>query len=166
MGSKKWTVVGCVASTQQDNIMEITSILIIFLTSMLSKGVDSLSCFVGLGNRSARDRQPVIACPEEKRYICVKLYGGGMGDQIKRYCEKLEPEDYEELLDNEAKRAEDLIDYDPNCIQTQDRGRMVFICRCSANKCNSGDSLLLSKFTLILSLVFSSKFWKLEASAT
>jgi len=89
-----------------------------------------------------------------------------MGDQIKRYCEKLEPEDYEELLDNEAKRAEDLIDYDPNCIQTQDRGRMVFICRCSANKCNSGDSLLLSKFTLILSLVFSSKFWKLEASAT
>ena len=26
----------------------------------------------------------------------------GMGDQIKRYCEKLEPEDYEELLDNEV----------------------------------------------------------------
>ena len=25
-----------------------------------------------------------------------------MGDQIKRYCEKLEPEDYEELLDNEV----------------------------------------------------------------
>ena len=26
----------------------------------------------------------------------------GMGDQIKRYCEKLEPEEYEELLDNEV----------------------------------------------------------------
>ena len=25
-----------------------------------------------------------------------------MGDQIKRYCEKLEPEEYEELLDNEV----------------------------------------------------------------
>ena len=28
----------------------------------------------------------------------------GMGDQIKRYCEKLEPEEYEELLDNEVKK--------------------------------------------------------------
>ena len=27
----------------------------------------------------------------------------GMGDQIKRYCEKLEPEEYEELLDNEVR---------------------------------------------------------------
>ena len=121
-----------------------------------------MSCFVGLGNRSARDKQPVIACPEvnsfytkmnhinfpfpdackvaikifhrdstvqEKRYVCVKMYGGGMGDQIKRYCEKLEPEEYEELMDNEARVAEDLVDYDPNCIQTKDRGREVFICR-------------------------------------
>ena len=53
-----------------------------------------------------------------------------MGDQIKRYCEKLEPEDYEELMDNEARLAEELVDYDPNCIQTKDRGREVFICRC------------------------------------
>ena len=93
---------------------------------------------MGLGNRSARDKQPVIACPEvhiylhiykimqkihlqEKRYVCVKMYGGGlyfqsapipldtlfiflgMGDQIKRYCEKLAPEEYEELLDNEVR---------------------------------------------------------------
>lgn len=34
--------------------------------------------------------------------MCVKMYGGGMGDQIKRYCEKLEHEDYEELRDNEV----------------------------------------------------------------
>lgn len=52
-----------------------------------------------------------------------------MGDQIKRYCEKLEPEDYEELMDNEARVAEEGLDYDPNCIQTMDRGREVFICR-------------------------------------
>ena len=26
--------------------------------------IKPLSCFVGLGNRSARDKQPVIACPE------------------------------------------------------------------------------------------------------
>ena len=30
----------------------------------------------------------------------------GMGDQIKRYCEKLEPEEYEELLDNEVSHSE------------------------------------------------------------
>ena len=29
-----------------------------------------------------------------------------MGDQIKRYCEKLEPEEYEELLDNEVTHSE------------------------------------------------------------
>ena len=29
---------------------------------------------------------------QDKRYVCVKMYGGGMGDQIKRYCEKMEPE--------------------------------------------------------------------------
>ena len=29
----------------------------------------------------------------------------GMGDQIKRYCEKLEPEEYEELLDNEVRSS-------------------------------------------------------------
>ncbi len=28
-----------------------------------------------------------------------------MGDQIKRYCEKLEPEEYEELLDNEVRKS-------------------------------------------------------------
>lgn len=31
---------------------------------MLIAGVHPLHCFVGLGNRSARDKQPVIACPE------------------------------------------------------------------------------------------------------
>ena len=71
-----------------------------------------------------------------------------MGDQIKRYCEKLEHEEYEELRDNEvisylsftgrqgdktvlfqANVANELVDYDPNCIQTKDRGREVFVCK-------------------------------------
>lgn len=53
----------------------------------------------------------------------------GMGDQIKRYCEKLEPEEYEEVLDNEARMAEGELDSDPNCFQKKDRGREVSVCR-------------------------------------
>ena len=34
-----------------------------------------LSCFVGLGNRSARDKQPVIACPEVTRNKELCCYG-------------------------------------------------------------------------------------------
>ena len=52
-----------------------------------------------------------------------------MGDQIKRYCQKLEPEDYEDILDNEAKVSEGEVDTDPNCQNTEDRGRKVIICR-------------------------------------
>ena len=65
------------------------------------------------------------------RYVCVKMYSGGMGDQIKRYCDQMEPEDYEEILDNEAMVSEGLVesDEDPNCKKTKDRGRQVIICR-------------------------------------
>jgi len=45
----------------------------------------SLSCFVGLGNTKDRDKQPKIDCPANPRYVCVKMFGGGMGDQIKRW---------------------------------------------------------------------------------
>ena len=62
--------------------------------------------------------------------MCVKMYGGGMGDQIKRYCEKMEPEEYEDILDNEARVAEgEVFDADPNCFSTKDRGREVKVCR-------------------------------------
>ena len=59
------------------------------------------------------------------------MFSGGMGDQIKRYCERMEPEDYEDILDNEARVSEGLVesDQDPNCKQTKDRGRQVIICR-------------------------------------
>ena len=52
-----------------------------------------------------------------------------MGDQIKRHCEKLEPEEYELVLDNEARMVEEDLDSDPNCYQTKDRGREVSVCR-------------------------------------
>lgn len=31
----------------------------------------------------------VVDCPEGKFYVCVKMFGGGMGDQIRRYCEAI-----------------------------------------------------------------------------
>ena len=31
----------------------------------------------------------VVECPEGKFYVCVKMFGGGMGDQIRRYCEAI-----------------------------------------------------------------------------
>ncbi len=31
---------------------------------------------------------------QDKHHVCSKMYGGGMGDQIKRYCELLSPEVY------------------------------------------------------------------------
>ena len=53
-----------------------------------------------------------------------------MGDQIKRYCEKMEPEEFEDILDNEARVAEgEVFDTDPNCMSTKDRGREVKVCR-------------------------------------
>jgi hypothetical protein len=29
---------------------------------------------------------------QDKHHVCTKMFGGGMGDQIKRYCELLNPE--------------------------------------------------------------------------
>ena len=66
------------------------------------------------------------------RYVCVEMFIWGMGERIiKRYCEKMEPEDYEDILDNEARVSEGLeeSDQDLNCEQTMDRGRQVTICR-------------------------------------
>lgn len=33
-----------------------------------------------------------MECPEGKFYVCVKMFGGGMGDQIRRYCEDISRE--------------------------------------------------------------------------
>ena len=54
----------------------------------LSSSAFSLECFVGLGNTAKRKEQKVVQCPEDKYYVCMKMFGGGMGDQIRRKCEK------------------------------------------------------------------------------
>jgi hypothetical protein len=61
----------------------------ITLKSNLCIGVSGLKCFVGLGNTSKKHDMKVVECPEGKFYVCVKMYGGGMGDQIRRYCEAI-----------------------------------------------------------------------------
>ena len=78
----------------------------------------------------------------------MKMYGGGMGDQIKRYCEKMEPEDYEDILDNEARVSDgEQFDKDPNCVETKDRGRQVTICRSGNTKLGTSSSSKLSIFS-------------------
>ena len=49
-----------------------------------------LQCYVGLGNSSQRENQKIVDCPRNENYVCVKQYGGGMGDQIRRYCDQIE----------------------------------------------------------------------------
>ena len=50
-----------------------------------------LRCYFGLGNTSEKDKQKTTECPEELM-VCKKMFGGGMGDQIRRYCEDVEPD--------------------------------------------------------------------------
>ena len=46
----------------------------------------------------------VVDCPEGKFYVCVKMFGGGMGDQIRRYCEAIPREvQYHYILNMYAK---------------------------------------------------------------
>ena len=46
----------------------------------------------------------VVDCPEGKFYVCVKMFGGGMGDQIRRYCEAIPREvQYHHILNMYAK---------------------------------------------------------------
>ena len=86
---------------------------------------------MGLGNTSELKKQKVVECPEEKHYVCMKMYGGGMGDQVRRKCHLINSvscllvmqnvknyearqqvsisvvspqEDFEELLEKEAEK--------------------------------------------------------------
>jgi len=113
---------------------------VIILALLQYHTVLCLECYVGL-DRGGKNPHPVVECPEERRYVCVEMIFGGMGERIiKRYCEKMEPEAYEDILDIEARVSEGLeeSDQDLNCEQTMDRGRQVTICRCSTDKCNKG----------------------------
>ena len=58
----------------------------------LTKSVCSIRCFkICFISSSANELRfsQVVDCPEGKFYVCVKMFGGGMGDQIRRYCESI-----------------------------------------------------------------------------
>merc|ERR1712013_739262 len=99
---------------------------VIFFVLLQQKTVMGIQCYVGLGSD---DIKPVIECPEERRYVCVTMYFVEW-PQIKMYCDQMVPEDYEDILDNEAMVSEGLIESDehPNCKNVMDRGRQVIIC--------------------------------------
>ena len=85
----------------------------------------------------------------------------GMGDQIKRYCEKLEREEYDEVVDNEARLEAEEIYTDLNCYPTQDRGREVSVCRCHTDKCNASPHLSPPSTSTMI-IIFSASIWWLK----
>ena len=86
----------------------------------------------------------VVDCPEGKFYVCVKMFGGGMGDQIRRYCEAIPREvitrewfssysltsagflqDYKDLQEKEEQKETEFPDEDPACYDQVHNGREV-----------------------------------------
>ena len=63
-----------------------------FSALLVSAAENGLKCYVGLGNTSAKHKQNIVECPARKYYACVKMFGGGMGDQIRRFCKKVKPQ--------------------------------------------------------------------------
>merc|ERR1711935_422934 len=115
-------------------------ILLGFL-AFFAQDVGTLHCFVGLGNTSKKREMKVYECPEGKFYVCAKMYGKGMGDQIKRYCEAIAREDYNNLVDQEHFAENNSVDDDPTCWDTIHNGRKVRVCICTSDKCNSSHKL-------------------------
>ena len=101
-----------------------------------------LKCFVGLGNSSKKREMKVVDCPEGKFYVCVKMFGGGMGDQIRRYCEAIPREDYKDLQEKEEMKETELPDEDPACHDTVHNGREVRLCYCTGDKCNAAPATI------------------------
>lgn len=146
---------------------------------LVSDGVCGLKCFVGLGNTSKKHEMKVVDCPEGKFYVCVKMFGGGMGDQIRRYCEAIPREvvnlsvssssnmsvhflqDYKDLLEKEDLKERDAVDgVDPACYETVHNGREVRVCICTGDKCNASSrlpTLSWATFGLILATALTTK---------
>jgi len=110
---------------------------------------NSLKCFVGLGNSSKKHDMKVVECPEGKFYVCVKMFGGGMGDQIRRYCEAIPREDYKFLQEQEELKETEFPSEDPACYDTVHNGREVTVCRCTGDKCNGSTKLTSSTSTIV-----------------
>ena len=117
--------------------------------------VGALKCFVGLGNTSKKREMKVYECPEGKFYVCAKMFGKGMGDQIKRYCEAIPREDYDALVDQEQFRETNHTDEDPTCYDTTDNGRKVRVCICTTDKCNSSRKLTKNHWLMTLTLTLT-----------
>lgn len=115
----------------------VLTLLVFLIITFISKAAFGLQCFVGLGNESYKNKMKVVECPEGKHYVCVKMFGGGMGDQIRRYCESIPRHDYYDLLDKEEQKILENLDTDPACYQDVHNGRDVKVCICSGDKCNS-----------------------------
>merc|ERR1712025_784660 len=128
---------------------KILSTLIFFIIFQETYG---LKCFVGLGNSSKKHEMKVVDCPEGKFYVCVKMFGGGMGDQIRRYCQAISREDYKDLLEKEDLKETEMPGEDPACYEDVHNGREVRVCICTGDKCNLSSSLLQSS-TWILTIV-------------
>ena len=54
-------------------------------------GFCGLECFFGMGNTSEKDKQKTTECGGDNM-VCKKMFDGGMGDQIRRYCEEVSPD--------------------------------------------------------------------------
>ena len=133
-------------------------------------GVSGLQCYVGLGNASKRNEMKVVECPEGKFYVCVKMFGGGMGDQIRRYCEAIPREvnyqlcfylqtpnfadcqDYKDLQEKEELKETEFPMVDPACYDTVHNGREVKVCICTGDKCNGGETRYPARVWMICML--------------
>ena len=60
-----------------------------YILILIFSDVYGLECYFGLGNTSVRNKQKTTQCPGDYM-VCKKMYGGGMGDQIRRYCDEME----------------------------------------------------------------------------
>lgn len=91
----------------------------------------------------------MVECPEDRNgqyYVCLKMYGGGMGDQIMRKCELMNKAKFDDLLEKEAAKERlrvsgEGVDVDTACYDSVHNGRPVSICHCSTDQCNGAKSL-------------------------
>ena len=122
-----------------------------------------------------------MECPEGKFYVCVKMFGGGMGDQIRRYCEDISREvkiiffgketivqklkinkylftycqEYTSLQEKEELKETEYPSEDPACYETVHNGREVKKCICTHDLCNGSTSTSFNVAVMIFTLVTS-----------
>jgi len=114
--------------------------IICAITAQL-QDVYGLECYFGLGNTSVRNKQKTTQCPGDYM-VCKKMYGGGMGDQIRRYCDEMESDAYHRLKEIEKNKLNDTIEdtEDSECYDATDHGRKVIICECTTDLCNGAST--------------------------